>query len=84
MRRDVWKELGSFDERLESGIFDEDYENRVRAAGHRVVRANDVFVHRFGGGFATSGAAEPEPEESSGTIELDPSAEARAKERRKS
>jgi ATP-binding cassette subfamily B protein len=84
MRRDVWKEAGSFDESLESGIFDEDYENRVRATGHRVVRANDVFVHRFGGGFATSGAAEPEPEEISITMDLDGSAEARAEERRKS
>jgi ATP-binding cassette, subfamily B, bacterial len=84
MRRDLWKEVGSFDERLESGIFDEDYENHIRDTGHRVVRANDVFVHRFGGGFATSGAGEPEPEESSGTSELDPSAEARAEERRKS
>ena len=84
IRRDVWKEVGSFDERLEVGIFDEDYENRVRATGHRVVRANDVFVHRFGGGFATSGAAEPEPEEISDTSDLGPSEEARAEERRKS
>ena len=83
MRRDVWKELGSFDERLEIGIFDEEYENQVRATDHRVVRANDVFVHRFGGGFATIGATEPEPEEISLTVDLDPSVEARAEERRK-
>ena len=83
MRRDVWREAGSFDEGLEVGIFDEEYENRVRASGHRVVRANDVFVHRFGGGFATSGAVGPEPEEISLTLDLDPSVEARAEERRK-
>jgi ABC-type multidrug transport system ATPase subunit len=81
IRRNVWKEVGSFDEGLESGIFNEEYEDRVRATGHRVVRANDVFVHRFGGGFATSGAAESEPEEiSSGS---DVSSAERAKERRK-
>ena len=80
MRREVWKEAGSFDEGLEVGIFDEEYENRVRASGHRVVRANDVFVHRFGGGFATSGAVEPEPEEISITMDLDPSMQARGEE----
>jgi hypothetical protein len=84
IRRDVWKEVGSFDEHLEVGIFDEEYENRVRTSGHRVVRANDVFVHRFGGGFATIGATEPDPEKISLTFDLGPSAEARAEERRKS
>ena len=44
-----------------TGIFEDDYENQVRATGHRVVCANDVFVHRFGGGFATSGATDSEP-----------------------
>jgi ABC-type multidrug transport system fused ATPase/permease subunit/GT2 family glycosyltransferase len=60
IRRNVWKELGSFDQRLEVGTFEDDYENRVRTAGYRVVRADDLFVHRFGGSFAKSGPAESE------------------------
>jgi GT2 family glycosyltransferase len=65
IRRDVWKEVGSFGERLEVDKFEGEYENRVRATGYRVVRADDLFVHRFGGGFAKSGPADTdaEPEE---------------------
>jgi ATP-binding cassette, subfamily B, bacterial len=69
IRRDVWKEVGSFDERVGVGRFEDEYADRVRAAGRRVVRADDLFVHRFGGGFATSGAADSEPEATARRIE---------------
>jgi hypothetical protein len=58
IRRDVWKEVGTFDERLDVSTFEDDYESRIRDTGHRVVCADDVFVHRFGGGFAKSGAGD--------------------------
>ena len=62
IRRDVWKEVGSFDRSLDVGKFEDDYQNRVRASGYRVVCANDVFVHRFGAGLATGGVTDSESE----------------------
>ena len=53
---------GSFDQRSEVGMFEDDYEDRLRASGYRVVCADELFVHRFGGGFAKSGGADSEPE----------------------
>ena len=51
MRRDVLQQVGPLDERFELALFeDDDYSLRVRAAGLRIVVAEDVLVHHFGEG----------------------------------
>ena len=49
MRRRLLERIGFLDERFGIGMFeDDDFSRRVRAAGGRVVCAEDVFIHHWG------------------------------------
>ncbi|HLK16120.1 MAG TPA: glycosyltransferase, partial [Fimbriimonadaceae bacterium] len=49
VKRNVWDEIGPFDERYERGMFeDTDYSYRLCRAGYRMVLAARAFVHHWG------------------------------------
>jgi GT2 family glycosyltransferase len=47
--RQMYSAVGQLDEQFEIGMFeDDDYAMRVRQSGHRLLCAEDVFLHHFG------------------------------------
>ncbi|PWI57890.1 hypothetical protein BM613_06650 [Sulfoacidibacillus thermotolerans] len=49
IRRDIYNEIGSFDERFGKGTYeDDDYSLRIRRAGYKLIVAADTYVHHFG------------------------------------
>jgi len=49
MRRELFEKVGPLDEGFEIGMFeDDDYAQRVRAAGSKLFCVEEVFVHHFG------------------------------------
>lgn len=48
--KSVYNKIGELDERFGRGMFeDDDYCYRVKKAGYKIICADDVFIHHFGG-----------------------------------
>lgn len=50
LRRSVFQEVGPLDERFGVGMFeDDDYALRVKQCGYKIICAEDIFIHHWGG-----------------------------------
>lgn len=50
LRRDILHQIGPLDERFRLGMFeDDDYAERIRDFGYKVICTEDVFIHHWGG-----------------------------------
>ena len=48
-RKSIWHKIGPLDEQFKIGFFeDDDYCQRVKKAGYKILCAEDVFIHHFG------------------------------------
>ena len=49
LKKQIVEEIGMLDESFEIGMFeDDDYSERIKAAGYKVICCRDVFIHHFG------------------------------------
>ena len=49
LKKQIIEEVGLLDESFEIGMFeDDDYCERIKAAGYKIICCRDVFIHHFG------------------------------------
>jgi len=49
LRKDIWKKLGKFDERIPSYGNESEYNYRVEQAGYKMKHVKGVYIHHLGG-----------------------------------